>query len=69
MPRLPADFHNDGADMADQPRFTVFAVAGQPDRFAYDVVKAELQFERDTHGAVRALVLHQNGVHRAPRVE
>ena len=57
------------AKLGEQPRLPVFAVAGQPDRFAYDVVKAELQFERDTHGAVRALVLHQNGVHRAPRAE
>ena len=57
------------AKLGEQARLPVFAVAGQPDRFAYDVVKAELQFERDADGAVRALVLHQNGMHRAPRAE
>jgi serine-type D-Ala-D-Ala carboxypeptidase/endopeptidase len=57
------------AKLGEQPRFPLFAIAGQPDRFAYDVVQAELQFERDADGAVRALVLHQNGVQRAPRAE
>lgn len=55
--------------LADQPRFAVYAVAGRLDRFAYDVVKAELQFERDESGKITALVLHQNGQHRAPRIE
>jgi hypothetical protein len=36
-------------------------VAGKADRFAWDVVAAELQFERDAGGAVTALVLHQDG--------
>jgi serine-type D-Ala-D-Ala carboxypeptidase/endopeptidase len=57
------------AKLGEQPRFPLFAIAGQPDRFAYDVVQAELQFERDADGGVRALVLHQNGVQRAPRAE
>jgi CubicO group peptidase (beta-lactamase class C family) len=57
------------AKLGEQPRLSVYAVPGQPDRFTYDVVKAELQFERDADGAVRALVLHQNGVHRAPRTD
>ena len=57
------------AQLGAQPRFAVYAVAGQPDRFAYDVVKAELQFERDASGKVVALVLHQNGRQRAPKVE
>ena len=56
------------ARLAAQPSFPVFAVAGQPDRFSYEAVKAELQFERATDGRVDALVLHQNGVHRSPRV-
>jgi CubicO group peptidase (beta-lactamase class C family) len=50
------------------PRVPVFAVAGRPDRFVYEVVKAELQFERDAGGRVVAVVLHQNGEHRAERL-
>jgi D-alanyl-D-alanine-carboxypeptidase/D-alanyl-D-alanine-endopeptidase len=56
------------ARMTKQRRFPVFALPGATDRFAYDIVKAELQFERDAQGKVVALVLHQNGQHRAPRV-
>ena len=52
-----------------QPRFAVYAVAGQPDRFAYDIVEAELQFERNEAGTVVALVLHQNGRQRAPKID
>ncbi len=55
--------------LGSQPRFPVFPVADKPDRFAYDVVQAELQFERYASGEVRALVLHQNGEQRAARVE
>jgi serine-type D-Ala-D-Ala carboxypeptidase/endopeptidase len=56
--------------LGDQPRFPVFPVPGDPDRFAYDVVQAELQFERYANGQVRALVLHQNGARRsAQRVD
>jgi hypothetical protein len=51
----------------NQLRYPVFPVPGQPDRFAYEVVKAELQFERDASGQVVALVLHQNGEFRAQR--
>jgi hypothetical protein len=51
----------------NQIRYPVFPVPGQRDRFAYDVVKAELQFERDATGQVVALVLHQNGEFRAQR--
>jgi len=54
--------------LGDQPRFPVFAQRAQPDRYVYEVVQAELQFERDSAGRATALVLHQNGVHRAPRV-
>ncbi len=60
--------HQLEARLAAQPSFAVFAVAGQPDRFYYEAVKAELQFERAADGRVDALVLHQNGVHRSPRV-
>ncbi len=55
--------------LGSQPRATVYPVPGRPDRFGYDSVRAELQFERYPSGEVRAVVLHQNGVQRAPRVE
>lgn len=52
----------------EQPALPVFAVDGRKDRFAYDVVTAEVQFERDGSGNVTALVLYQNGqVLRAAR--
>ncbi len=38
-----------------------------PDGFAGQVVTAGLQFGRDASGRVVALVLHQNGEHRAVR--
>ena len=44
-----------------QPMIPVFPLPGQPDRFAYDVVKAEIKFERDAAQRVDALVLYQNG--------
>ena len=53
------------AQLTGQPRFPVFAYA--PDRFLYKVVDAQLEFERSVDGRVTALVLHQNGVQRAPR--
>lgn len=49
---------------ASQP---VFPMAGRIDRFHYDGVQAELQFERDGAGKVVALVLHENGSLRALR--
>ncbi len=55
--------------LGSQPRFTVYPLPGQTDRFAYDQVRAELAFERYQSGEVRAVVLHQNGRFRAPRVE
>ena len=45
----------------------IFPVAGQADRFRYDV-PAELQFERDASGAVTGLVLRENGELRAARL-
>jgi CubicO group peptidase (beta-lactamase class C family) len=51
----------------DQPRWPVFPVDGEPDRYAYDVVKADIQFERWPTGQGKALVLHQNGRIRAVR--
>ena len=51
------------------PRAAVFPVEGMRDRFYYDFVKAELQFERDASGRATALVLHQNGVFRMERLD
>ncbi|MBY0241701.1 MAG: serine hydrolase [Burkholderiaceae bacterium] len=45
----------------EQPAIPLFPVDGKADRFAADVVAAEVQFERDASGKVVALVLHQNG--------
>ena len=50
--------------VASQP---VFPMAGRADRFHYEGVRAELQFERDASGQVVALVLHENGEMRALR--
>lgn len=55
--------------LTGQDRRLVYPVAGQPDRFAWDTVEAELQFERWPGGAVRALTLHQNGAVKAQRVD
>ncbi len=52
-----------------QDRLNVYPVAGQPDRFAWDTIPAQVQFERYANGAVRGLVLHQNGQVRAERVD
>jgi serine-type D-Ala-D-Ala carboxypeptidase/endopeptidase len=50
------------------PRHQVYPVAGQADRFYYEVTKAELQFERDSSGKANVLVLHENGTLRLERV-
>ncbi|WP_221029955.1 serine hydrolase [Actomonas aquatica] len=49
------------AQLTGQARYPVYAKA--PDRFFYDVVEAELEFQRDETGAVTGLVLHQAGQH------
>jgi len=54
--------------LEQQPMVGVQPVAGKPDRFAYDVVDAEVQFERGADNKIVALLLHQNGrVLRAER--
>jgi CubicO group peptidase (beta-lactamase class C family) len=62
----------DGGQLAiklnDQPMFPVFEIAGRRDGFRYDVVDADVQFERDASGEVVDLVLHQNGEYRAPKL-
>lgn len=54
--------------LEQQPMIGVQPVSGKPDRFAYDVVDAEVQFERGEDKKIVALLLHQNGrVLRAER--
>lgn len=48
------------AELTGQAALPVFATGS--DRFVYDVVKAELEFERAPDGKVQALILHQNGL-------
>ena len=56
------------AQATGQPRFGLRETA--PDRFALVGVPAEISFQRDGDGRVRALVLHQNGAdQRARRIE
>jgi hypothetical protein len=53
--------------LANQQALPVYPSA--KDKFFYRVVDAKLDFERDAHGDVTALVLHQNGADmRAPKV-
>ncbi len=52
--------------LTGQPELPVYCAGG--DRFAYDVVEATIDFERDDAGKVVSLVLHQNGRDmRAPK--
>lgn len=64
-PRISFDVRvSDGQLLArvdQQPFLPVFPIPGKADRFAWDVAEAELRFERDAGGAVKALVLHQDG--------
>ncbi|MEJ2274245.1 MAG: serine hydrolase [Woeseiaceae bacterium] len=48
------------AMLTGQPFFPIFPQGG--DKFFYKVVDAELHFERDEHGDVDAVVLHQGGI-------
>jgi serine-type D-Ala-D-Ala carboxypeptidase/endopeptidase len=55
------------AQLTGQPAFPIFASA--KDKFFYQVVDAQLDFERDVGGKVIAVILHQNGRDmRAPRM-
>lgn len=53
----------------DSVPLLVFPVPGKPDRFAYDGFAAEAQFERYPSGKVRTLLIHDDGVFRAERVD
>lgn len=55
------------AQLTGQAAFPVFAY--EPDRFFFKVVDAQLHFERDADGRVVAVVLHQMGQQRAPRIK
>lgn len=50
------------------PRLPAFPVPGQPDRFFYEAVKAELLFERDATGQVVSLTLFEGGTMRMTKV-
>lgn len=51
--------------LTGQTAYPVFAY--EEDKFFYKIVDAQLHFEREG-GAVNAVVLHQGGVQRAPRI-
>jgi len=53
------------AELTGQPAAPVFQ--SKPAYFEYDIVKAALEFQKDKEGKVTALVLHQNGEHRAKK--
>jgi CubicO group peptidase (beta-lactamase class C family) len=48
--------------LTGQPAFPIYASA--PDKFFLKVVDAQIDFERDAHGKVVALILHQNGANQ-----
>lgn len=50
------------------PRQPVFPKPGQIDRFFYDAANVEIQFERDQKGVIVALILHEKGTLRVPKV-
>jgi serine-type D-Ala-D-Ala carboxypeptidase/endopeptidase len=55
------------AQLTGQPRVAIYPRS--PGEFFLKVVAAQLSFETDKHGRVRALTLHQNGFdHAAPRI-
>lgn len=55
------------AQVTGQMAYPVFAY--EPDAFFYRVVDAQLHFERNEEGTVNAVVLHQGGEQRAPRIQ
>lgn len=54
------------AELTGQPEFRLFPESET--KFFYRAVDAQITFERDADGKVTALMLHQNGDHRAPRM-
>lgn len=55
------------AQATAQDRFQVFPQSQT--KFYYKVVNAQLEFVRNDEGRVDAMILHQNGSHKGPRVE
>lgn len=49
-------------------RRPVFPKPGHQDRFVYDALNAEIQFERTEQGKIVALTLHEGGAFRMPKV-
>ena len=72
--RLPLDFEitAEGGQLwarsTNWPRYPVFPVQAEPDRFYYEAVNAALEFERDASGKVVGLALFEGGVNRMVRV-
>jgi len=62
---LTFEVRNDGGQLmvrvGKQRFYPVFLIGDRPDHFVYDIVKAELQFERYPNGEARAVELFQNG--------
>lgn len=73
--RLPLDFEitAEGGQLwarsTNWPRYPVFPVKAEPDRFYYEAVNAALEFERDASGKVVGLALFEGGVNRMVRVQ
>ena len=63
---LTFDVRNEGGQLTvrvgTQRPYPVFFVGDRPDHYTYDVVQAELQFERYSSGEARSIQLLQNGV-------
>lgn len=55
------------AQLTGQAAYPIFAYA--PDKFFYRVVDAQLHFETDDEQVATAVVLHQQGQQRAPRLD
>ena len=64
--KLTFDVRSEGGQLlvrlGTQRSYPVFFVGDRPDHFKYDVVEAELQFERYSNGEARSLQLLQNGI-------
>lgn len=73
-PTLTFDVRDEGGQLmvrvGKQPSYPVFVAEDGPDHFVYDIVKAELRFERYANGEARSIELFQNGHrHIARRAE
>jgi hypothetical protein len=55
------------ASLTGQPYFEIYAQS--PTDFFYQVVDAQISFVKDAQGKATALILHQNGDQKAPRIK